>query len=252
MRNRTSYKVHGALGRRILPRITGPAGGEKKFSDKLIDFFAANMLDTLTDANSDKEAVIIPQDATQNGRIGRKVMLTGLRFRGQVRWNTHVARPAQNWDHKVRVLLFVDHQNNKSTSSPLFGDLFNLSAFSVPPGPPLNTNWMFYYNLENQNRFTVLYDKVHYMGPTSAVGTTAAADTIALGRQATVPDSLAAPVRHSRCYPYLTNTPSVFGKYRCACVSLPHSVVENQQERVPAFGVHRPRRSVRQPNVQLH
>lgn len=87
---------------------------------------------------------VIPQNATESGRVGRRVKIHRIDIRCRLSLPPSIAR--NNNASMVRIILYVDRQTNGVIAS----------AADI-----LQTNTIYsHYNLNSQGRFRFLYDKV--------------------------------------------------------------------------------------------
>lgn len=86
--------------------------------------------------------VAVPQDATESGRNGRKIVIKSLWFKGQMQLTSQAA--TGNTDDTIRIIVVQDKQANGA-------------AFTV--GQVLTTaDYRSFRNLENERRFRILSD----------------------------------------------------------------------------------------------
>ncbi len=133
-------------------RFSGP-GAELKFLDTTRDFAAFTAAGIIYDESLN----IIPQGNTESERVGRKVVIRHLSFKGILQSGT--ATTATSTDQMLRIIVYCDKQTNGATAT-VTGILETADPLS-------------HYNLANQNRFKILYDQL--MGvPVNAMAQTAA------------------------------------------------------------------------------
>lgn len=151
--------------------VAGQFGAvEKKFVDVGVILTSRTMLETATATNVLNSAVNVPQGTSQSQRIGRKVVLVNLRLKGELHIvGTAAAPPDELVNMTGRLVLFIDHQNNGSALITQPADLFNLTVTGSGTAPNLIHAFA---NLENQHRYTFLYDKLHVMTPENSMATT--------------------------------------------------------------------------------
>jgi len=128
----------GYYGRYNFKKRQGP--GERKFLDTTIAF---NALTAGSIPNTSLN--VIPQDITESGRIGRKVVIRSVQF--NIRWNPNSTVENDN----VRFMLVQDKQCNGATAI-VSGNGGVLETASVTS----------YRNLESIDRYNVLYDNVFF------------------------------------------------------------------------------------------
>ncbi len=159
-----AYRRHAriAAGQRGALRVGGfygrySNGGELKFFDTVIDdavvATAGEVLNTGT-------LFIIPQDVTESGRVGRKVVIKAVNWRWTLTLPT-TTTPGATSD-TVRLIVFLDKQCNGATAT-----VANILA---------TAKWNSWNNLQESNRFRTLYDKTVTLvsksgGPASTVTT---------------------------------------------------------------------------------
>lgn len=128
----------------IVPGITRTQGsyatfakGEVKWFDTTAELNAEQGPNTLHSLN------LIPQGVKENERIGRKCTITSIHFKGYI--NMAGASDFNFTDEAIRLMIVVDSQTNGST----------VASNVVLEG----TSYLAFKNMENGNRFRVLYDK---------------------------------------------------------------------------------------------
>ena len=114
-------------------------GGEAKFKDTA----KAETTPATTGGISDSSLVVIPQNTTESGRIGRKVLVTKLFMNGHI----HIPTTSNNDETSdiLRMILYLDKQCNGAAATVT--DILE------------SADILSYRNLANSNRFTVLADK---------------------------------------------------------------------------------------------
>ncbi len=130
-----------------------PKGGELKFFDTTRALVAAAAAGAITNSSLN----LIPQDATESGRIGRKCVLKSVMLKGVVVMDVSAA--AGEADQSLRVIVYCDKQCNGATAA----------AADLIDGPLIHG----FRNLSNVSRFKVLYDKTTNC-PIRAIGQSAA------------------------------------------------------------------------------
>ncbi len=87
---------------------------------------------------------VIPQGNTESERIGRKVVLKMLRFKGKI--TSAATTVLTETEQRYRIVVYCDKQTNgaAATAIQIFGAAPTLDSFR---------------ELANQDRFTILYDK---------------------------------------------------------------------------------------------
>jgi len=135
--NRGYLRTGGFYGRFRGRRAGGPASSELKFFDTTL----ANT-NVVTTGTVNPNLVIIPQDDTESGRIGRKVTIKSIWVKGTVFMASAAA--ATNTSDATRLMLVQDKQAN--------GAAFTVAQVLAQ----ISING--FRNLENENRFRVLWD----------------------------------------------------------------------------------------------
>lgn len=115
---------------------------ELKFFDTTRSALALSTTGTLVDDSLNH----VPQDATESGRLGRKITVTGISLRGS--YNFGSTSTLSNMDQRVRLLVFVDTQCN-GAAAPV-ESIINTGGV---------TNVNSFRDLPNYDRFEVLYDR---------------------------------------------------------------------------------------------
>lgn len=89
-----------------------------------------------------------------DGRIGLKILVTGIEIRGSIyaTWAAQRFGAGSAAAQVVRMVIFADNQSN--TSVPTLSDVFIQSPFVYSP-----------YNMNNRSRFSILYDKSLALDP---------------------------------------------------------------------------------------
>lgn len=103
----------------------------------------------------------IPVGTSFQQRIGRKVQLVSLKFKGEIGMNTGIYNPAQPIRSQVvRVVFYIDMQTNGiPTSNP--GELL----FSGPSAAGAGVHY--FQNADNFGRFKIIYDQKYVLNPIS-------------------------------------------------------------------------------------
>lgn len=176
-RARFAFKPRPAASSRVvntaIRRIM--ATGEKKFIDDARNLTSVASTANWTTSNTAAEIGYIYQGAAESQHVGRKVVVTNLRIHGTLSV-VPAGAAAVDAFHSVRLMVYIDHQNNKTTQPPGRDDLLQQKDID-PAGLPVTITDVSqalnkYYNLENQGRYTVLYDKIHsfnHSGPEPTV-----------------------------------------------------------------------------------
>jgi len=156
-------RVNGAYGRAI------PCGPEKKFVD--VSQTGGNMLGTGGTFVAASNPVVapsaaapsgpngayfclIPQNTTDNTRIGNKICVTNFNFKGSVALNTKVSALA----HRVRYIFGWDLQANGAQI--VASDILKYYT-ATPAGELMNA----FRNLDQVERFKIIKDKIVVLNP---------------------------------------------------------------------------------------
>ncbi len=165
-----AYRRHARIraGQRGVLRVGGYYGrfahsngsGELKFHDVQVDEAAADWSAGIIQNSGTLN--VIPQDVTEKTRVGRKVTIKSIMWRGAFS-TTAIANGAtvQN-SEVVRVIIYLDKQCNGATAAVT--DILE------------SANFQSYRNLSNSNRFVTLMDKTFVVIPEPPCGTSAAND----------------------------------------------------------------------------
>ncbi len=117
-------------------------GGELKFFDAVLDQAGVPTGGSILDSMN-----LIGQGVTESTRIGRKCTIKSIFWRYQVALPVQDAVAVPITGDTFRVIMFVDKQANGATAAVLdILETANIHSFR---------------NLANQNRFDILYDKLH-------------------------------------------------------------------------------------------
>ncbi len=136
---------------------TGGGGSELKWHDEtLTDAIVAPTGGVFDSLN------LIPQNTTENGRIGRKVTVISIAMRYEVVLPQQDKGSTAVSGDVLRVMIYVDKQCNGATAT--VGNLLQTAAY------------MEYRNMSEVGRFQVLYDKNHSMNYANLTSETA--DTV--------------------------------------------------------------------------
>lgn len=125
-----------------------PQGPEMKFLDTVEAPTAVGTAGVVAQQSLN----IVPQDDTQSGRIGRKIVVKRLQLRGQIL--LPATTTAANTADRMRILVIQDCQANGS--SPSIGTLMASSDINS------------YLDLANSSRYRVLSDKMYTLVATAA------------------------------------------------------------------------------------
>ncbi len=135
---------------------------EVKFHDVDVDDAVIESGGTIQNAGS---VNLIAQGNTDSTRIGRKCAVVGIEWRFQVAILAQ-ADVNQGTD-VVRVLIYLDHQANAATAAVL--DILEVDNYQSP------------FNLANDSRFDILFERVYDVNATAAAGQNAEETTSAYG-----------------------------------------------------------------------
>ncbi len=149
------YRKSGFYGR--YNRKDG--GGELKFHDVDVDQTGANLSAGVILNTSSIN--LIPQNATESGRIGRKCVIRSIGWRAVCKYTVAAGAGGASAEN-VRFIMAIDKQCNGA--APLVTDLLE------------SANYQSFNQLANKSRFRVLYDKTMSIFPPSAAGDGAAND----------------------------------------------------------------------------
>ncbi len=168
-RRRTGARMTRAGPRRALPALPANLRGIARIGGFYGRFAGANaelkFLDTakgltvfaLAGVVFDESLNIIPQGSTESNRVGRKVVVKHIHFRGLVQ--SGVATTASTTDQVYRIIVYCDKQTNGAVAAVT--DI--LESATV----------LSHYNLANSGRFRILYDQMRGL-PINAMAQTAA------------------------------------------------------------------------------
>ena len=102
----------------------------------------------------------VAQDATETGRIGRKIIVSSLSMRGNIAFGSTAT--IGDMDQYIRIIVFVDKQANGAAAT--MADVVSTAGVVDVDA---------FRNLSNIGRFQILYDRTKRMW-VDAVGQTAA------------------------------------------------------------------------------
>ncbi len=165
-----AYRRHARIraGQRGVLRVGGYYGryahangsGELKFHDVQVDEAAADWSAGIIQNSGTLN--VIPQDVTEKTRVGRKVSIKSIMWRGAF-FTTALSNSAtvQN-SEVVRVIIYLDKQCNGATAAVT--DILETAGFQS------------YRNLSNSARFVTLMDKTFNVLPEPPCGTGAVND----------------------------------------------------------------------------
>lgn len=155
------FKYKAPRYRKGYERLTGVYGRFKPEFGKELKFFDTNVTaDNIPDEWSSINFVHnIPKETGPSDRIGRRYTIKSLQMRLNITKRPNVESVI------IRIIIVLDKQTNGEF---LTGD--QLFVAGATQGP---TTWSKYRNLENLDRFEILWDKTYHMDATS--GTNAAA-----------------------------------------------------------------------------
>lgn len=102
----------------------------------------------------------VPQNNSATGRIGRRIYIRHIELKGSVRFDMNPAPSTSNHGGtRVRMLLVMDRQNN-STQPTVPNTVPNVLQQALGTNGPNN-----FYNLENIERYKILWDKMFRLEP---------------------------------------------------------------------------------------
>jgi len=130
------------------------SGGELKFLDTALAASAVAQAGTVA-----PNINVIPQDSTESGRIGRKVTIKSIWFKGMIQKDGAAA--TANTSDNVRIIVVQDKQAN--------GAAFAVTDYLE------TANFLSHKNLANSNRFVCLSDQTFALSCPSGSYTGAAA-----------------------------------------------------------------------------
>ncbi len=152
-RQRGALRVGGYYGRYA-------NGGELKFHDVDVTQAAADWSGGLIQNAGTLN--VIPQDVTEKTRVGRKVTLKSIMWRGVFTTNVIADGATTQSADVVRVIIYLDKQCNGETATVL-----NILE---------TADYLSFKNLANTNRFQTVYDKIFTVKPEPPAGTGAVND----------------------------------------------------------------------------
>lgn len=162
------YKKHAMpykksrLSSAVQKAVRRAVTGEVKYADTVLNMTAVAPVAS-SGANM-QQLGVIEQGTGPNQRIGRKVRAVKLRIKGELYVEPILQASNQGIETigYTRLVVFCDKNRNKSTTLPNFEDIFKrLAGPDDEPLDPGAAQWSF-RNLDNLERFKVLYDKNHY------------------------------------------------------------------------------------------
>jgi len=170
--------------RRMMPGYGRTAGYYGRFTGRgaeLKFFDGAN-----TDATLIPAAGVIKEDSlnhiaqgnTEQNRIGRKCVLKRIQMRGQ--WTLPSTTTAGSSSDRVRLIVYLDRQTNGATAA----------VTDILESADINS----YRNLANQQRFSILHDKLEVLNALAGGGNGTADQTYIINRNVNVYKTLNIPV----------------------------------------------------------
>ena len=159
---------------RVKAAVRKELGTEIKYNDKSISLLGANIT-SVSDSTTSTWVNEIVQGTGPNQRIGRKVKAVRLRFKGELECNWVDNQPdsLEIQGGRCRVVVLIDKQHNAQNSYLSGPTIFKAkTGSSDPPATDLTRPEMTvggFRNLDNLERFHILYDKVHFFN-TPTVG----------------------------------------------------------------------------------
>jgi hypothetical protein len=145
---------------------------EKKYEDRTISL-TLGVVDQ--DGHVTGSLSAVPQGTGASQRIGRKYVVTDFMCRYYINFGTE--SDAQQADEVVRVIFFLDKQCNGNGATPA-------EVLEPNPGQAV-TSYLAYKNMDQNDRFVILYDKTHKMDKQAGAnngGTDVFAATGSMGR----------------------------------------------------------------------
>jgi len=136
-------------------RGTNGVKPERKFHDVSIPNITVLGFGTELTPTADDTIIEITEGAGQSQRIGRKILINMIIIR--LDFELANSTSATVTHEVIRIILLVDHQANGAAAS--FGTIYEATDHNG------------FRNLDNPRRFTILWDKVFMMHPTTQVGT---------------------------------------------------------------------------------
>lgn len=105
----------------------------------------------------------VAQGTADNQRIGRKIFIKNVRIRGDIGLNYTFGVGEEPHDTRIRIMLVLDKQNNGNSNARTFGDIYDTTegTLTVPNSIPNYLQLNSFTNLDNVNRYQILYDKIH-------------------------------------------------------------------------------------------
>lgn len=159
MRARMQAALPAASSSPYFGRVAG-SDAERKFLDVTI---ADNSISATGDIQNSGTLIVIPQGAGESQRVGRKVVIRKIMFRGEATLNEYAGTTEADASaaNRVRIIFYVDKQCNGAAATA--GDIL---ATATPVSNGFN-------NLNNRDRFLILKDKFIDLNPMAlAKGTT--------------------------------------------------------------------------------
>jgi len=132
-------------------RVAG-SDAERKFLDVTI---ADNSISAGGDIQNSGTLVVIPQGAGESERVGRKVIIRKMMFRGDITLNEYAGTVEADASaaNRVRVIFYLDKQCNGAAAVTA-----DILAVATPVSNGFN-------NLTNRDRFVILKDKFIDLNP---------------------------------------------------------------------------------------
>jgi len=129
-------------------RYQGSGGTEKKYKDTDLNLVAVAQ----TGTNMSNTLLVIPNGTGESERIGRKINVRAIYFKGVVVLLNQASMTCAN---RIRIIVYLDRQCNGAAVTST--DLLQTAAIDS------------FYNLDNVDRFRMLHDKTFTLTSPSAV-----------------------------------------------------------------------------------
>ncbi len=146
------YRTSGYYGRYSY----GNTGSEKKFHDITVNQSALAQGGTVQ-----ASITVIPQGVTEKTRVGRKLTITNINWRGEIHLNLDSNTATPNIE-TIRAVLVLDKQANGA--APAITDVFETDDYNS------------FLNLANSGRFKILMNKYFILNKTAGAGASTAAN----------------------------------------------------------------------------
>lgn len=135
---------------------------ELKFLDKTFSF------NNVTDVGNIFDSLVrMSEGFTEVRRIGRKVIVKSIEMRYFLKLHTFLKEAEPEPGDIVRIIIYLDKQCNGNVPALVVNDILEVN------------DELSMYNLSNQGRFTIIYDKTHGINYTNMASETS--DTVTSG-----------------------------------------------------------------------